>query len=285
MNPSQRKGSRTLFIHPASYTLLCGCWLGRSCRLSQMPSTDSTSKRAQSRRVAQRSRYAQRTCLNCRKSKTRCQLYDLTTPSSPSPLTHDKAFHRCVSPELHCIVDDSQRRTTKAGTARYVLDGLLQRTNASSSSASSPSLSLRHRPYAYDSPSTSSSTPRVSRLSSRETATRRQNPRNDPIPSSRSTYTTRMFVSRPPSSIARPCQKSGSIHSTFFGIGRDAGINTDHESQHGPKTSSLTTSTANRPARKPELRSLPASFAATAWAASSAAAPCSRSPGSDSSPY
>ncbi|SAM74778.1 uncharacterized protein UBRO_01246 [Ustilago bromivora] len=56
-------------------------------------------------------------------------------------------------------------------------------------------------------------------------------------------YTTRMFVSRPPSSIARPCQKSGSIHSTFFGIGRDAGINTDHESEHVAKTSSLTTST------------------------------------------
>ncbi|CCF54940.1 uncharacterized protein UHO2_02328 [Ustilago hordei] len=72
---------------------------------------------------------------------------------------------------------------------------------------------------------------------------------------------------------------------TFFGIGRDAGINTDHESEHVAKTSSLTTSTANCPASKPELRSLPASFAATAWAAKSAAAPCSRSPGSDSGPY
>ncbi|SOV07960.1 uncharacterized protein UDID_19653 [Ustilago sp. UG-2017a] len=192
-----------------------------------MPSTDSTSKRAQSRRVAQRSRYAQRTCLNCRKSKTRCQLFDLTTPSSPSPLTHDKAFHRCVSPELHCIVDDSQRRTTKAGTARYVLDGLLQRTNASSLEA----------------------------LESRDSnETTKSSKRSNPV--------------EPQHLIRLECLSRDHLQ-VLHDLARSPAASTRHSSESAETQASIQITKANT----------------NCMAASSAAAPCLRSPGSDSSPY
>lgn len=71
---------------------------------------------------------ALRTCLSCRRSKTRCQLPDLTVASSATPLSDDKACRRCRSLSAPCVVDDSQRRVTKAGTSRYGLDGLLERS-------------------------------------------------------------------------------------------------------------------------------------------------------------
>lgn len=153
-----------------------------------MSPTASASTRDQPRRLATRSRYAQRTFLNCRKSKTRCQLPDLTTPSSSLALPHDKACHRCVSLELECVVDDSQRRTTKAGMARYGLDGLLQRANTSSPSSSPQTSGSRYRPYASDRSSSSPSTlSNLTTAAHRVSATRRQGARNTSTPSSRRT--------------------------------------------------------------------------------------------------
>lgn len=94
-----------------------------------MPPASSTSTRRTPRaRTISRTGYALRTCLGCRKSKMKCRLPDLTVASSSSPLLSHQACHRCLRLALPCVVDDSQRRATKKGTARYGLDGLLERS-------------------------------------------------------------------------------------------------------------------------------------------------------------
>ncbi|ORY34858.1 hypothetical protein BCR39DRAFT_585803 [Naematelia encephala] len=59
--------------------------------------------------------HARRSCDMCKVRKTRCELPDLDFPSSPDPLSADKACHRCRVLGLPCIVDDGSRKVRKRG--------------------------------------------------------------------------------------------------------------------------------------------------------------------------
>ena len=76
---------------------------------------------------AKRGKHAVRTCLRCRKAKSRCELPDVTVTSSNTPLPINLRCRRCHILDLDCIVDDTSRKRTKGGVARYGADGLLSR--------------------------------------------------------------------------------------------------------------------------------------------------------------
>lgn len=76
--------------------------------------------------------HARRSCLACRQRKARCELPDITVPSSMQPLERDLQCHRCKTLEMDCIVWDGDR---KAGANRSLRYGPPQEKQASSSPA------------------------------------------------------------------------------------------------------------------------------------------------------
>ncbi|EPQ30892.1 uncharacterized protein PFL1_01789 [Pseudozyma flocculosa PF-1] len=53
---------------------------------------------------------AKRSCLQCRHKKARCELPDLTVPSSQRPVDYDKKCHRCRVLHVDCVVWDGDRK-------------------------------------------------------------------------------------------------------------------------------------------------------------------------------
>ncbi|CAO1625301.1 unnamed protein product [Parajaminaea phylloscopi] len=70
-------------------------------------------------RAAGRRTHARRSCLACRQRKARCELPDLTIPSSHDPLPSDLKCHRCSALKVDCVVWDGDRKARLGKTPRY----------------------------------------------------------------------------------------------------------------------------------------------------------------------
>ncbi|PWZ03582.1 hypothetical protein BCV70DRAFT_142661, partial [Testicularia cyperi] len=120
------------------------------------------------KQTARRRAYAKRSCLKCREKKARCELPDLTIPSTMQPLSVDKACHRCKVLSLDCIVwDGDRKRKPKIGPAASedsslgpfasASSGVTAAFASNSSQAPSPSARLDRKPANYHRHATSPS--------------------------------------------------------------------------------------------------------------------------------
>lgn len=63
--------------------------------------------------------HARRSCLACRQRKARCELPDITVPSSMEPLERHLQCHRCRTLETDCVVWDGDRKASANKSLRY----------------------------------------------------------------------------------------------------------------------------------------------------------------------
>ena len=77
-----------------------------------MPDQPPPQKRA-------RRTHARRSCLACRQRKARCELPDITVPSSMEPLESHLQCHRCRTLQTDCIVWDGDRKAGANNALRY----------------------------------------------------------------------------------------------------------------------------------------------------------------------
>lgn len=63
--------------------------------------------------------HARRSCLACRQRKARCELPDITVPSSMEPLESHLQCHRCRTLQTDCIVWDGDRKAGANNALRY----------------------------------------------------------------------------------------------------------------------------------------------------------------------
>ncbi|PWN86507.1 hypothetical protein FA10DRAFT_52031 [Acaromyces ingoldii] len=95
------------------------CWLQRPATIMSAQDEAASAKydasmAASPAQPAKRHRtHASRSCLACRKRKTRCLLANTAVPSSLAPLASEDACARCVSLGLECVVWDGDRKGTR----------------------------------------------------------------------------------------------------------------------------------------------------------------------------
>lgn len=84
---------------------------------SMSPSASHSSLPSAAKKI--RRTHARRSCLACRKRKARCELPDITVPSSMDPLPYTVKCHRCKTLDTDCIVWDGDRKMKGDRPARY----------------------------------------------------------------------------------------------------------------------------------------------------------------------
>lgn len=92
--------------------------------------------------------HARRSCLACRQRKARCELPDLTVPSSHDPLPTDLKCHRCKTLKTDCVVWDGDRKARQGKAPRYgppVSDTVAAIAATRANGGSSPSFSSPSR--------------------------------------------------------------------------------------------------------------------------------------------
>lgn len=84
---------------------------------SRSPSASHSSLPSAAKKI--RRTHARRSCLACRKRKARCELPDITVPSSMETLPNTLKCHRCKTLDTDCVVWDGDRKMKGDRPARY----------------------------------------------------------------------------------------------------------------------------------------------------------------------